>query len=44
MVDWHRQRLIPLLACTLLSCTSQPETTEYVILPARFADEAIHGR
>jgi hypothetical protein len=39
MVAWHRHQLIPLLACTLLSCTSQPETTDYVTLPARFADE-----
>jgi cardiolipin synthase len=39
MVAWHPQRLILLLACALLSCSSQPETSDYVTLPARFADE-----
>jgi cardiolipin synthase len=30
---------VAILAAVLVSCTAQPETTEYLTLPARFADE-----
>ena len=41
MFPRRTRALIPLLAGVLLSCAPQPEPTDVVMLPARFADEPL---